>query len=297
MSPSTVRRRARSLRTSTVRRLVIALTTALVVVIAPLLSSDAASGQPASDVASHSPTARPTIVLVHGAFADASGWDATISRLERAGYPVLAPPDPLRGLTADADYLRAFLATVSGPVVLVGHSYGGAVITNAARGLDSVKALVYVAAFVPDTGEAIGTMLDPAKYPGSLLDPSSLVVRPVPNASAPNGQDGDVYIALDRFRAVFAADVPAGQADLMARTQRPLALTANFEPSGEPAWRTIPSWDLITTQDKAIPPAGQWFMAKRAGAHIASVASAHDVMVSHPTAVTRIILQAARSVS
>lgn len=253
--------------------------------------SDARHGETAVSVA------RPTIVLVHGAFADSSGWNASVSQLQASGYPVVAPANPLRGLTADAEYIRAFLQNIPGPIVLVGHSYGGAVITNAARGVPNVKALVYVGAFVPDTGEAIGTMLDPAKYPGSLLTQDALVVRPTPNPAAASGQDGDVYIALDKFRSVFAGDVSQRRSDQMARTQRPLALTANFEPSGEPAWKSIPSWDLVTMQDRAIPPSGQFFMARRADSHISTVDSAHDVMVSHPDAVTAVVLQAARAIS
>lgn len=240
---------------------------------------------------------KPTVVLVHGAFADSSGWSQTVGQLTDDGYPVVAVPNPLRGLTADADYVRSFLQTVPGPIVLVGHSYGGAVITNAARGVANVSALVYVGAFVPDAGESIATAADPARFPGSLLGPDTTTVRPVANPAAPGGQDVDIYITLEKFRQVFAGDVSTQRADAMARTQRPLTATANFEPSGEPAWRTVPSWDLVTTADNAIPPAAQEFMAARAGAHVTTVASAHDVMVSHPAAVTKIIEQAARAVS
>ena len=281
------------------RAVVAVLLGVLALLVAGQLSSADASGRAQGPGSAPSALTgpKPTIVLVHGAFADASGWNATVSDLVSAGYPVVAPANPLRGLTADSDYLKTFLSTIPAPIVLVGHSYGGAVITNAARGVPNVRALVYVGAFVPDSGEAIGTMLDPATYPGSLLTPDALVVRPAPNPTAAGGQDGDVYIALDRFRAVFAADVPQRRSDQMAATQRPLALTANFEPSGEPAWKNLPTWDLITTKDKAIPPAGQVFMARRAGAHIKTVDSAHDVMVSHPDAVTAIVLQAARATS
>ncbi|WP_329530491.1 alpha/beta hydrolase [Streptomyces sp. NBC_01450] len=235
---------------------------------------------------------RPTIVFVHGAFADSTGWDAEISRLQRLGYPVLAASDPLRGLTGDADYVRSILATISGPIVLVGHSYGGAVITNAARGVANVQALVYVGAFVPDKGESIATVLDPNTYPGSLLGAATTDVRQFPNPAAPGGTDADVYIKSADFRSVFAADVRAGTAARMAATQRPLSLTAETEPSGSPAWKTVPSWDLITLNDKAVPPAGQRFMAQRAHAHIETVNSSHAVMVSHPDAVVRIVLEA-----
>lgn len=260
-----------------------------------LQRSEAAVARPVS--ASYDPTAKPTIVLVHGAFADASGWDADVALLQARGYPVLAVPDPLRGLTSDADYVRSILATIPGPVVLVGHSYGGAVITNAARGASNVKALVYVGAFVPAQGEPVGGILDPAQYPGSLIGPGTTLVRPFPSPTAPGGVDFDVYLTTDSFRSVFAADVPAWKARLMAVEQRPLSVTANSEPSGPPAWATIPSWDLVTMQDKAIPPAGQMFMATRAHATVRTVNSSHAVMVSHPGAVVSIILEAVHAVS
>ncbi len=241
-------------------------------------------------------TSKPTVVLVHGAFADASGWTAEINCLRRLGYPVVAPANPLRGLSSDADYIRSVLATIVGPIVLVGHSYGGAVITNAARGVANVKALVYVGAFVPDQGESIVTSYDAATYPGSLLGPSTTEVRPAPNPAAKGGQDLDIYIQAGHFREVFAGDQPSGRALTMAAAQRPLSLTANNEPSGAPAWKTIPSWDLITLNDKAISPGGQAFMARRAHSHVSTVRSAHDVMISHPRAVVLTILAAARQV-
>jgi pimeloyl-ACP methyl ester carboxylesterase len=237
---------------------------------------------------------KPTIVFVHGAFADSSGWNAEVSALQRLGYPVIAAADPLRGLTGDADYVRSILKTISGPIVLVGHSYGGAVVTNAARDVPGVRALVYVGAYVPDQGESIATVLDPATYPGSLLGKDTTDVRPFPNPAAPGGTDADIYIKPADFRSVFAADVPARTAAQMAATQRPLSFTADTEPSGAPAWKTIPSWDLITLNDKAIPPAGQRFMAQRAHAHIATVRSSHAVMVSHPRAVVGIVLDAVK---
>lgn len=241
--------------------------------------------------------ARPTIVLVHGAFADASGWSAEIALLQKDGFPVIAPANPLRGLTADSDYIRSVLATVQGPVVLVGHSYGGAVITNAARGAANVVALVYVGAFIPDRGTSVATSYDPATYPGSLLTPDSLVPRPIANPAAPGGQDADLYIRQDRFRAIFAGDQRASTAAVMAAAQRPLSYFAFTEPSGDPAWKTLPSWDLITLDDKAISPSGQRFMATRAGATIATIHSAHDVMVSHPRAVVNLIVKVAHAVS
>ncbi len=255
-------------------------------------SSPAGAARPAASPQ----TGKPTVVLVHGAFADSSGWAAEVNYLRKLGYPVIAPANPLRGLSSDADYIRSVLATIAGPIVLVGHSYGGAVITNAARGVPNVKALVYVGAFVPDQGESILTSYDAATYPGSLLGPTTTEVRPAPNPAAAGGQDLDIYIQAAHFREVFAGDQPAGTALTMATTQRPLSLTANNEPSGAPAWKTIPSWDLITLNDKAISPGGQAFMAKRAHAHVSTVRSAHDVMVSHPQAVVLTILAAAKQV-
>jgi pimeloyl-ACP methyl ester carboxylesterase len=283
--------------------------TALVAALLALAPAPAAQGRSSTTAASagaitlakgpsHVPAgrAKPTVVLVHGAFADASSWRATIQKLGRLGYPVIAPSNPLRGLTSDADYIRSVLATIPGPVVLVGHSYGGAVITNAARRADNVKALVYVAAFIPDEGQNLQTAYSATDYPGSLLGPATTQVRPAPNAAAPGGQDLDIYIQAAHFREVFAGDQSVKTALTMALTQRPLSLTANSEGSGPPAWKTLPSWSLISLDDKAIDPGGQRFMAQRAHAHIAAVHSAHDVMVSHPGAVVRVIEAAAVAV-
>jgi pimeloyl-ACP methyl ester carboxylesterase len=232
---------------------------------------------------------KPTVVLVHGAFADASGFSDEIARLEADGYPVIAPADPLRGLTSDADYIRTVLATIPGPVILVGHSYGGAVITNAARGADNVVALVYLAAFVPDEGTSVASSYDPVTYPGALLTQQALVIRPTLNPVVSAGQDADLYIRPDLFRKIFAGDQSKRTAAVMAAAQRPLSAFAFTEASGAPAWKTIPSWDLITLDDRAISPGGQRFMAERAGAHIRTVHSAHDVMISHPRRVVRLI--------
>ncbi len=263
-----------------------------------LCASPAAQAKPTS-IGQHSVAergAKPTIVLVHGAFADASGWSQEIIDLQDLGYDVIAPPNPLRGLTYDADYIRSVLTTIPGPVILVGHSYGGAVITNAARGAGNVQALVYVGAFVPEAGQSIITSYDPAAYPGSLLGPDTTMVRPTYNPAAPGDQDVDVYIKPTVFREVFAGDQRPAVARAMAAAQRPLSYFAQTEPSGEPAWKTIPSWDLITLEDHAISPGGQLFMAHRAGSHIREVHSAHDVMVSHPKDVVKIVLNAANGV-
>jgi pimeloyl-ACP methyl ester carboxylesterase len=240
-------------------------------------------------------SAKPTVVLVHGAFADNGGWAGDITMLRKLKYPVIAVSPQMNGLLSDAAYVNSVLKSIPGPVILVGHSYGGAVITNAAVGAANVKALVYVGAFVPAQGESLATILPPNKYPGSLLGPATTTVRPFPNAEAPGGTDGDIYIKAKDFRKVFAGDESSQTAAVMAATQQPLSVTADTQPSGPPAWKTIPSWDLITLHDHAIPPAGQKFMAHRAHAHIRTVPSAHDVMVSHPGAVVSIIQAAARA--
>jgi pimeloyl-ACP methyl ester carboxylesterase len=252
------------------------------------VATGAATGAASGMTARVPAGAKPTIVLVHGGWADSSGWRAEISSLAGRGYPVVTIANPLRSLTGDSDYVRARLKQISGPIVLVGHSYGGAVITNAARGVSNVKALVYVAAFAPAKGESLAT----DQYPGTHIDPSKLDVVPVPNPAAPTGQDVDLYIKAADFRDIFAGDVSPHEAMLQAATQRPFASTAFTQPSGTPAWATIPSWDLISLDDHAISPAGQMFTAHRMHAHITAVHSAHDIMISHPAAVEQIILRA-----
>jgi pimeloyl-ACP methyl ester carboxylesterase len=261
------------------RRPLALLTAALALLVGPAALAGPAGAAP-----------RPTVVLVHGAFADASGWNGEITRLQRAGYPILAPPNPLRGVASDAAYLDSVLATISGPVVLVGHSYGGAVITNAAASAPNVKALVYIAAFAPDQGESAFDLV--AKNPGSLLAPKTLLGRPFKNA---DGSDGlDEYIKPADFRSVFAADVPAPLAARMAATQRPMTAAALVEKSGAPAWRTLPDWYMVAGEDHAIPPATERFMAARMKAHTVTVRASHAVLVSHPAEVTKLILQAAK---
>lgn len=283
-------------RTQPGRRRVIAAAVTTPILLGAAMAGPFATAQPHGSASAPAPTALPTVVLVHGAFADASGWSEVVRMLRAAGYPVLAPANPLRGLTADADYIRSVLATVAGQVILVGHSYGGAVITNAARGAGNVTALVYVAAFVPDQGTSVATSYDPQTYPGSLLTPEALVVRPVANPVAPGGQDADLYIRSELFRAIFAGDQSRDTADVMATTQRPLSAFAFTEASGEPAWNHTPSWALVTLDDRAISPGGQRFMAERAGATVRTVRSAHDVMVSHPKAVVAVIREAVTAV-
>ncbi|MEW2160657.1 alpha/beta hydrolase [Streptomyces sp. NPDC007189] len=239
----------------------------------------------------HTRQTKPTVVLVHGAFADASSWNGVVKRLEHDGYPVIAPADPLRGLADDSAYIHSVLASVRGPVILVGHSYGGAVISQAATGDPNVKALVYIAAFAPDKGESALELSN--KFPGSTLA-STLSSVPYPGSDGTTGTD--LYIKADKFHDQFAADVPTSVTDLMAATQRPVAASALEEKATTTAWKTIPSWDLITTEDKNIPPAAQRFMAHRAHAHTTEISASHAVSVSRPTAVTRIIEQAADAI-
>ncbi|WP_405871057.1 alpha/beta hydrolase [Streptomyces zaomyceticus] len=235
---------------------------------------------------------RPTIVLEHGAFADASSWDGVVERLQRAGYPVVAAANPLRGPAVDAAYLRSVVEHIDGPVVLVGHSYGGTVISQAATGLEEkVKALVYIAAFLPDTGESSLGLTN--KFPGSTL---GQVIAPV-NYTLPDGASGaDVFIKPDKFHQQFAADVPADKARLMATGQRPIAAAALEENSTRAAWKTIPSWSLVTTGDRNIPVAAQRFMSARAHARTTEIDASHAVTVSRPDAVARIVEKAARTV-
>ena len=236
-------------------------------------------------------------MLEHGAWADASSWSSVISQLQRRGFTVYAPPNPLRGLPQDSAYLHQFLtqnAALRGrPIVLVGHSYGGAVITNAAVGDDGVRALVYVDAFIPDKGDTIGGLA--SAQPGSCLGGKPAdVFSPVPYPGGPPG-DVDLYIKPDRVPGCFATGLPASQAAVIAATQRPLAASAFTEPSGSPAWKNIPSWAVIGTADQVIPPAELTFMAQRAGARITDVSAGHLSLISRPLAVTRVILEAVQA--
>lgn len=237
---------------------------------------------------------KPTIVLVHGAFADASSWSGVVQRLQGRGYTVIAPPNPLRGVDADAAAVASVLKTVDGPIVLVGHSYGGMVISEAAQGNAAVKALVYIAAFMPDTGESIAAIS--GKFPATKFGPDSLLAVPCSSPCAA-GSAPDLYLKRDVFHDQFASDVPADTATVMAATQRPIAgvaIGATF--AGTPAWQSIPSWALVARSDNMIAPAAERSMAERAHAHVVEVDASHAVAVSHPDAVADIILDAAHSV-
>ncbi|MEP9364140.1 alpha/beta hydrolase [Nocardioides sp. CN2-186] len=239
----------------------------------------------------------PSVVLVHGAFADSSSWHDTINRLEAHGHRVLAVPNQLRGLVADADYVRSIVSSIDGPVVLVGHSYGGAVIGEAARGASNVAGLVFIAAYILDEGESISTVLNPAAHPGALLGPTTTVVRPCTNSASPDGHDLDIFIRPEDFHAVFAADVDPVQTHVLALTQRPLAVGASTGVAGRPAWRDLPSWALVSHDDRAIPASGQTWMAERAHAVMSSIDSSHAVMLSHPDVVADVIGTAVTTVA
>lgn len=230
---------------------------------------------------------KPTVVLVHGAFAESSSWNGVVVNLKQQGYPVVAIANPLRSLSGDANYVADLVKQTSGPVVLVGHSYGGAVISNAVQDNTNVTALVYVAAFAPEQGETVLELS--GRYPGSTLGPT--LAAPVVL------KDGnkDLYIQQDKFGAQFAADVPAAEAVLMAATQRPITELALTEAAGQPAWHTVPSWAIYGTADKNIPAVAMKFMAQRAKAkNIVEVPGAsHVVMTSHPDKVAALIVEAA----
>ncbi|WP_181799201.1 alpha/beta fold hydrolase [Kitasatospora acidiphila] len=249
-----------------------------------------ATADAATDPAAADRGPKPTVVLEHGAFADASSWDGVIARLRHDGYPVVAAANPLRGPASDAAALRSLVDHIKGPIVLVGHSYGGSVISEAAVGEPRVKALVYVAAFLPAPGESALQLTN--QFPGSTL---SGTLDPVPYANADGSTGTDLYIQQDKFRAQFAADVPADRAALAAAAQRPIAQAALTEKATSAAWKTVPSWDIVTTQDLNIPPAAQEFMAERAHAHTTEVAASHSVAVSHPDLVAGVIEKAARA--
>jgi pimeloyl-ACP methyl ester carboxylesterase len=276
------------------RPAVIAIASALIIPAAvSLISTTPSTAAPRPE------NTKPTIVLVHGAWADASSWDQVIPILRREGYTVDAPPNPLRGLTTDASYLASYLNTITGPVVLVGHSYGGAVITNAATGNPNVKALVYVDAFAPTQGETLEqlTFAQPGSClagGGTLSNVFNLAVDP----SQPAG-DYDLYLKIPPgidyagFDACFATYVPPNQAAILGATQRPLAVGAFTAASGLPAWATIPSWAVIGREDQAIPPSELTFMAQRAHAAITYVTAGHLSMITQPGRVADVITDAA----
>jgi pimeloyl-ACP methyl ester carboxylesterase len=237
----------------------------------------------------------PTIVLVHGAWADASGFGESIRALRERGFAAIGFANPLRHLTGDAAYLAALLQTLPGPIVLVGHSYGGAVVSNAANGNEQVQALVFIDGWMPDEGESIQQLFEESEVFAGSLVPAA--IRPMPFTN-PDGSEGvDLYLDRELFPEAFAADIDRETAAVMAATQRPWSGAAYAGPSGPAGWRSIPSWYLVGTEDRAIPAAGQRFMAERGNARIEEVAASHASMVSQPEAVTQLILSAVEETS
>src|SRR5918993_5937888 len=236
---------------------------------------------------------RPTVVLVHGAFADASGWNGMIERLQAEGVQVMAPANPLRGISIDSAYIASLLDQIPGPVLAVGHSYGGAVITNAAARASNVVGLVYVAAFAPEEGETLGGIEQDSK--DSVLT-SALVQLQYPTVQ---GAETAVEFAIDpeKFHDAFAADLPAEQTAVMAATQRPVAALPFEEPTGVPAWKKLPSWAVVASGDKVIGTDAVRSMAERAGATITDVEGSHVIMMSQPQVVVDVILTALAAVS
>ena len=239
---------------------------------------------------------KPTIVLVHGAWADASSWNAVIAPLQSEGFTVLAPPNELRGLTSDAAYIGSFLAQrTTGPVVLVGHSYGGAVITNAALLGGDVQALVYVDAFIPDEGETVVGLLEGSGSALAVADPTTVLDL----AGYPGAPEGaaDAFLKPETVHTAFAQDLSEADRWLIVATQRPASLVANVTPSGAPAWKSIPSWAVLGTEDLVIPIGTQRSMAERAEATITEVDGSHVSMVSHPDVTLAAIKAAVEAVS
>ncbi|QBS45063.1 alpha/beta fold hydrolase [Nocardia sp. CS682] len=233
---------------------------------------------------------KPTIVLVHGAFADAtSSWNSVAANLIRRGHTVLAPANPLRGLRHDADYLRSVLEAVAGPIVLVGHSYGGAVITQAATGADSVTGLVYIAAFAPDEGESAAALDE--KFGGAAQHITQ--ARPLPGPDPQGPPNIELTIDPAHFHTAFAPDADPDTAAVLTVTQRPLALAAMLEPAGAPAWKTLPSHYALATRDQMIPLAGQRLMAARMNATTIEVPTGHAAMLGAPEALSGLIAGAA----
>jgi pimeloyl-ACP methyl ester carboxylesterase len=238
------------------------------------------------------PTSPATVVLVHGSWADGSSWNGVIPHLTADGYTVRVPPNLLRSLTNDSANVASFLSTISGPIILVGHSYGGAVITNAAAGNANVKALVYVDGFAPDEGETIFPL---AGADSALAGDPPTLFDFVPYPGAPEG-DVDLYLKKSVFVKSFANGIPTATVELLYASQRPWAFGAGGMPSGTPAWKAVPSWWVLGTADNIIVPSQQQMMAERAKATITRVDAGHVSMVSHPEVAIDVIRQAARSV-
>lgn len=262
------------------------------------LASAAPSHQTAPLALSH-PTAngpKPTIVLVNGAWSDPASWGGVVKPLQAAGYPVVAPPTSLHSLSGDSAYLASYLKTIQGPIVLVGQSYGGSVITNAATHNPDVKALVYISAFAPDQGDSAASLT--AQFPGSHIsnDPKAPIptaLSPVPFAEPDGTPEVDLYAKPAQYRDLFLSNRLTGAtAAELAATQSPITSTALGDASGEPAWKTIPSWYLVSDDDHLIPPAAERFMATRAHSHIVEANTPHAAQVTNPGIVVNLIERA-----
>ncbi|MEV7866346.1 alpha/beta hydrolase [Streptomyces sp. NPDC088124] len=252
------------------------------------------SRKPSEGSPVHGPTPPPpTVVLVHGAFTDASSWAKVIRLLRTAGLTVLAPANPLRGLAQDASYIRSVLGQITVPVVLVGHGYGGAVITHAAADADNTVALCYVAAFGLDAGESVSDIMNRfARTPRTGATVTD--ARPAPS---PAGRQSEVYIRKERFRQVYAADLSPRVTDVLAVTQRPIARSTLNDTSGPPAWASKPSWYAISAADRILSPVAQRFMAQRMAATEYLLKASHAVVLSQPGAVTAMIQEAVEHVT
>lgn len=235
-------------------------------------------------------TTKQTIVLVHGAYADSSSWNGSVNALRHAGYPVIAVANPLRSLEGDGAYLRSVLANIEGPIVIAGHSYGGAVLSHAAEGNPNITALVYIASFQAEIGESLLELVE--KFPGAQLGGAAV---PSEVLFADGSTGTELTIDPERFPALFAGDVDTVVAQQMAATQRPLALAAFTAPATKAAWKSIPHWVLLARQDLAVPAELVHWMTERSGGHLTEIDASHAVTVSQPDAVTQIIIEAAQA--
>ncbi|MEU0187488.1 alpha/beta hydrolase [Streptomyces sp. NPDC006207] len=275
------------------RRQVLAAGAALAGSAALIVGAEGTAAATSAPIDKETSKVKPTIVLVHGGYADSSCWNATVQELQGKGYTTICGSNPLRGIPTDAPYIGSLLDSISGPVVLVAHSMGGTVITNAAAGKPNVKALVYIAAFVPDVGETQGELI--TKFPGSEVQPVSV---PVPYMKADGTTGTDLYLSKDG-QAAFAADIPTAAFRVLQATQRPFDADSFIYPTTAAAWKTIPTWGLVAGRDKAIPPACERWMYNRANARkvVEVPLSSHVVMISYPKVVADLIGEAAEAVS
>jgi pimeloyl-ACP methyl ester carboxylesterase len=236
----------------------------------------------------------PTIAFVHGAFADSAIWAPVLAELDLDGHPVMAFPNPLRGLRHDAAYLRSCLTTLDGPLVVVGHGYGGGVIGEACAGLRHVAGLVVVAGYLLRVGESLTTAGDAGDPHSPFIGNGATQIRPTPSGCTPDGRDLDIWLHANHYHRVLAQDLDTERARLLALTQRPLAVTARTETATAAAWNHTSTWALIAQRDHLLPAAAQQAMASRAGAHLRHADTSHCVPLSAPEAVVDVVLEASR---